>query len=398
MTSVPLSTARSRVARSQAELTDTVVNWCDLNSGSDHPAGLQAMADVLTSAFARLPAPVERAALPGTSVPALRLRVRPKAPVQVLLSGHYDTVYPPTHPFQRCTRVDQRILRGPGVADMKGGLVVMLAALEALEDTPSAARIGYEVILNPDEEIGTPYAADLIRAAASRHQLGLVFEPARPDGSLVRARKGIGRAEVRCHGRAAHAARAEQGRNAIAALAEYLVGAHALPAQLPGILVNIGEIQGGSPAINVVPDLATATLDLRVDRPGDDARIEARLHELGAPFRAREGLRLELEVAFSRPPKAVGPVEESVFAAYQAEAVELGLPALGWVDSGGGSDGNLMSAAGLPNLDGLGPVGDGLHSDREQIDVTTLITRAQLTLGVLHRLATGELVLPARRA
>ena len=377
-----------------AELRATLIAWSEQNSGSDNFPGLAAMLTVLGRAFATLPGTVDEVPLADTPARALRVRVRPEAPLQLLISGHFDTVYSADHPFQRCTQLDANTLNGPGVADMKGGLIVMLATLQTFELTPAATRIGYEIILSADEEIGTHGTGPVLAAAAPHHHFGLVFEPARPDGSLVRTRMGTGSVLATCHGRAAHAAKAEDGRNAIAALAEFLVAAHRIPAELPGVLLNIGNIRGGGPATNIVPDFAESELDVRISRAGDDARLLARLHELAAPINARDGFRLELKPAFNRPPKDTGPAEAAAFAALQTAARDLGLTPFTWVDTGGGSDGNLLYAAGLPNLDGLGPLGDYLHSDRERVDLPSLVTRAQLSALFLHRLATGEIVLP----
>jgi glutamate carboxypeptidase len=377
-----------------AELRATLIAWSEQNSGSDNIPGLAAMLTVLGRAFATLPGTVEEVPLAGTPARALRVRVRPEAPLQLLISGHFDTVYSADHPFQRCTQLDANTLNGPGVADMKGGLIVMLATLQTFELTPAAARIGYEIILSADEEIGTHGTGPVLAAAAPHHHFGLVFEPARPDGSLVRTRMGTGAVIATCQGRAAHAAKAEDGRNAIAALAEFIVAAHRIPAELPGVLLNIGNIRGGGPATNIVPDFAESELDVRISRAGDDARLLARLHELAAPINARDGFRLDLTPSFNRPPKGTGPAEAAAFAALQTAARDLGLAPFTWVDTGGGSDGNLLYAAGLPNLDGLGPLGDFLHSDRERVDLPSLVTRAQLSALFLHRLATGEIVLP----
>jgi len=376
------------------ELRALLIAWCEQNSGSDNFPGLAAMLALLRPAFATLPGAVEAVDLVGTPARALRVRVRPTAPLQLCISGHSDTVYSVDHPFQRCTQLDATTLNGPGVADMKGGLIVMLAALQAFEGTPAAATVGYEIILSPDEEIGTHGTAPVLAAAAPRHRFGLVFEPARPDGSLVRTRMGTGAVIATCQGRAAHAAKADDGRNAIAALAEFLVAAHRLPAELPGVLVNIGNIRGGGPATNIVPAFAESELDVRVSRPGDVAALLTRLEQIAAPINAREGFRLDLTPSFNRPPKGTGPAEAAAFTALQIAGRDLGLDPFTWVDTGGGSDGNLLFAAGLPNLDGLGPLGDYLHSDRERVDLPSLVTRAQLAALFLHRLATGEITIP----
>jgi glutamate carboxypeptidase len=275
---------------------------------------------------------------------------------------------------------------------MKGGLVVMHAALQVYLASAPPATLGFEVLITPDEEIGSFGSTALFSEAARRHCLGLVFEPARPNGSLVQSRKGTGNFIATCHGRAGHAARTpSDARNAIAALAEFLVAAHRVPAELPGILLNIGLIRGGSEATNVVPDFAQALLDVRITHVADRAAVLARLAELAAPINTREGLRLELTGSFNRPPKECGPVEEAAFAAWQQCGRELGLAPFSWVHAGGGSDGNLLSAAGLPNLDGLGVIGDHLHSDREYCVLPSLAERAQLCARFLRQLAEGRI-------
>jgi glutamate carboxypeptidase len=377
------------------EWRDLLIRWCNQNSGSDNFAGLAAMLELLHAAFSQLPgAVVERVTLVNTPARALRAKVRPAAPTQLFFSGHYDTVYGANDPFQTCTQLTTETLRGPGVIDMKGGLVVMLAALHAFEQTPHAATLGYEILINPDEEIGSAGAWPLFRDAARRHRFGLVFEPARPSGDLVQSRKGTGNFTITSHGRAAHAASAKQdGRNAIAALAEYLTAAAQLPRESPGVLLNIGNIRGGGPATNVVPDFAEAQLDVRVTRVTESDAVIARLHALAEPINTREGHRLVISGEFNRPPMECGPMTERLFAAWQESAQILGLAPFSWVHAGGGSDGNILSAAGLPCLDGLGPIGDRLHSPDEWIDLPSITTRAQLAALCLHRLASGAISL-----
>ncbi|MCX6956292.1 MAG: hydrolase, partial [Verrucomicrobia bacterium] len=325
-------------------------------------------------------------------------RVRPAAPLQLLFSGHYDTVYGADSSFQRCTLLDPDTLRGPGVSDMKGGLLVILAALQEFEKSPHVARLGYEILLTPDEEIGSFGSGALFAAAGAsrRFALALVFEPARPNGDVVHSRKGTGNFVATCHGRAAHAATpSRSGRNAIAALAEFLVAAHQIPDDLPGVMLNIGNIRGGGPATNVVPDFAEAKLDVRITRAADREPLLARLHALAAPINAREGFKLEITGDFNRPPKESGPVEAVALAAWQSSARELGLAPFTSVHTGGASDGNNLAAAGLPNLDGLGPIGDKLHSSDEFVRLPTIGERARLTARVLEKFASGAVVLPS---
>jgi len=371
------------------ELRDLLIKWSNQNSGTGNLSGVAAMLRLLQAEFDRL-GRTEAVTLPGTTAQALRLRVRPEAPIQLLLSGHYDTVYEASHPFQQCTLLTPDTLRGPGVADMKGGLVVMLAALQAFEKTTHNSRIGYEILIGPDEETGSQSYAALLEAAAKRYRLGLIFEPARSNGDLVKSRKGTGIFTITCHGRAAHAGRAPwEGRNAILALCDILPRVEALTQTLPGVMVNVGSITGGG-AANIVPDHAEAVVNARVTRSGDDAVFLKHLHDICAPWHAREGYRIEIGGGFNRGPKVETPQETALFEEWKRGAAEFGLK-VDWQHVGGGSDGNILSAAGMPNLDGLGCVGDNLHSPEEYCIVSSLAQRAQVAALFLHRLASGEI-------
>jgi glutamate carboxypeptidase len=389
----------ARLPARTPELGALLTAWADINSGSGHHAGLDRMRAALRTAFERIPGvQIEEIACADT-VAALRLRMRPDAPSRIALSGHFDTVYEANDPFQRCRWLDADRLNGPGVADMKGGLMTMLAALQAFEDTPHAARLGWEVLLTPDEEIGSRGSGPLFRAAAQHNHFAFVFEPARPNGNIVHSRKGTGGVIVTCRGRAAHAAKIpNDGRNAILALAEFLLAASKIPADLPGVLVNVGNIRGGGPATNVVPDFAEAELDLRITKVADRELLLGRLDALAAEINARDGYRLELKSRFNRPPKECLPAEESLFPEWQRAATDVGVAPFTWVHTGGASDGNLLTAAGLPNFDGLGPIGDHLHSDREFVIVPTIAQRAQVVALFLHRLAAGEIAMPPKAA
>ena len=376
------------------ELRLLLIKWCNQNSGSDNLSGLAVMLELLHDRFSKLPgARAERVVLATNPARALRVRVRPAAPLQVLLSGHYDTVYHSAHPFQQCQLLAPDRLRGPGTADMKGGLVVLLAALQAFEKTPHAEKIGYEILLGPDEETGSQGTAPLLEEAAKRHRFGLVFEPARANGDLVKSRKGTGIFSLTCHGRAAHAGRdPSAGRNAILALCEILPRVEALTRELPGVMVNVGTIRGGGTA-NIVPDFAEAVVNARVTNAGDDLLFLKRLHEISAPLHARDGYRLEIGGGFNRGPKVETPFETALFAHWRKCGRAVGLE-FDWQHVGGGSDGNLLAAAGLPNLDGLGCVGDHLHSAEEFCVLPSLVERAQVAALFLHRVAAGEITLP----
>jgi glutamate carboxypeptidase len=378
-----------------AGLRDRLIAWCGISSASDHPAGLEQMLGALRDAFAPLGGDEDVIRDAPGRPGVLRLRRRPGAPVQALLVGHYDTVYDPDDPLRECTLLDPDTLRGPGAADMKGGLVVMLAVLEAIEAGPYADSLGWEVLLTHDEEVGSPRSRPLVEEAAARHDVGLVFEPALPGGRLVRRRLGTGLVTVSARGRAAHAGRnPEDGRNAIVALAEVLAALPALAAEL-GVRLNVGAVAGGGPA-NVVPDRARAEVDMRVTRAEDWQAATGRLRELAADVGARHEVAVEVTAGPQRPPRDVDAATEELFAAYRACARSLGVE-VGWGDSGGGSDGSFLSAAGLPCLDGVGVVGGALHSPDEWCLLPSLVERAAVAARLLEGLATGDVRLPARR-
>ena len=374
-------------------LRNLLTSWANINSGSDHFAGLERMRAALAVEFATLrDATVEHVTLAASPAKALRVTLRPNFPTLLLLSGHYDTVYGATNPFQTCTLLDERTLRGPGVADMKGGLVVMLAALREFEQSPHAAQLGFEILLTPDEEIGSAASRPALEAAARSKQFAfaLVFEPARANGNIVKSRNGTGIFTVTVHGRAAHAGRdPENGRNAILALAEILPRIDALGRELPGVMLNIGAIRGGG-TVNIVPDLASADLNVRITRAGDEAAFLAELDKILAMLGTRDGYRAERTGQFNRGPKVETPFEEQLFAAWQQCGREFGVE-LSWQHVAGGSDGNLLSAAGLDNLDGLGPIGDRLHSPEEFVHLPSLVVRAQIAARFFEKVASGNL-------
>ena len=356
------------------------------------------MAAALESALLELTPTVERVILDNAGRIAIRATMRPDAPIRILCSGHYDTVFSADHPFQTATLIaDGHRLNGPGVADMKGGIVVMLAALAAFESTAEADLLGWTVLLTPDEETGSAASADVIAAAAKSHHLGLVFEPSRESGAMVRSRSATAIFTAELAGRSAHAGRnPEEGRNAVTALAEFCLAVAKLPAAIPHTLVNVGNFYGGG-TVNIVPDHAAAAINARGSTATAVTALTDQIHALATELNARDGYQLTLSGGFNRDPLQSTPLTERLFANLSQCAVDLGQPALAWAHVSGGSDGNLLHAAGLPVLDGLGPIGGGLHSDREYIELPSLAPRAQLAATFLQRLATGQISLKLPR-
>jgi glutamate carboxypeptidase len=378
-----------------------LIEWANLNTGSTNLPGLDRFRAILRREFESMGAQVSEIELkPLESIDgrgekihtplgkALSAIKNPPAPLRVFLCIHMDTVYPADHAFQTCTPIDANTLQGPGVADAKGGLLVMLTALRALERSPLANKIGWEVLINPDEEIGSLGSLPLLTAAAGRNRIGLLFEPAMPDGALVDQRKGSGNFSVVVRGRAAHAGRDfSAGRNAIVAAAALCVELNELNHHFAGITLNVGKIEGGGPC-NVVPDLAVVRFNVRVSQPGDQERIVAEVERIVSRCNSREGISAELHGQFTSPPKIADAPSRALMDFIGRCGTELNLP-IHWRSSGGVCDGNKLAAAGLPNVDTLGPVGGDLHSPREYVRLDSLAQRAKLTALALLQLAGG---------
>ncbi len=392
------------IREQEQHMIDLVMKWSAINSGSYNLEGLGKMAKALEDNFHWLECVQERVALePQEAVDAkgqlfqqslgdvLRFSKRPDAPIQVLLVGHYDTVFPKDHHFQQPVFLDERTLNGPGVTDLKGGLVVMLKALEMLEKSPWAAQLGWEIILNPDEEIGSIGSAPVLEAAARRHHLGLIVEPSLADGTMVSKRKGSGNFTLIVHGRAAHAGRDfGEGRNAIALLAEITQALYSLNDMERGILLNPGIVSGGT-TLNTIAALAMLRFNVRMDNVHEMHELSHKIEDIIESFRVRDGFKIELHGRFTRPPKetTVGIARLQKLVTQTAE--QLGQE-LQWKPSGGVCDGNNLAAAGLPNVDTMGVRGGEIHSDREYLIVDSLTERAELMGLLLMRLASGEVI------
>ncbi|KEQ53496.1 hydrolase [Sphingobium chlorophenolicum] len=374
--------------------------WAGVNSGSRNLPGLATMAAMLADAFAGLPGaislvdpdPVEAVRPDGrldliAHGDHLRLSVRPEAPVQILLTGHMDTVFPADHAFQALRWVDPATLNGPGVADMKGGLAVMLAALSAFETAPGAERLGYDVIINSDEEVGSPSSAALLRQVAAGKLAAFTYEPALPDGTLAGARAGSGNFAIIVTGRSAHAGRNPQdGRNALLAAADLALRLKA--GSNTGLSCNPARIEGGSPN-NVVPDHAVLHVNFRPRTPADEQAADILLKDAMAQVARDHDVTLHGHGGFGRPPKPMDAQAEALFRLVQQCGADLSLP-IAWRDTGGVCDGNNIAACGVPVVDTMGVRGGDIHSDCEYLIVDSLAERAQLSALALLRIAEGR--------
>ena len=300
---------------------------------------------------------------------------------RLLLIGHMDTVFEVGTVAARPYRADRERATGPGVTDMKAGLLAGLAALRALREC--GARRSVTFVANPDEEIGSPFSTSHIRALVPDHDVALVLECARANGDLVSARKGVADAEVVVTGRAAHAGiEPEKGRHAILAAARQVERVQALNGRWPGVTANVGVIQGGTRP-NVVPAACRYEVDLRATSgEGFDAAWDELAAIVAAPDPS--GSTSELRRTAHHPPMERTPATGRLVALAVTIAAELGFHVAD-AATGGASDANTTSAAGLPTLDGLGPVGGDDHSAEEWLDLASVAPRTTLLASLIDR-------------
>jgi glutamate carboxypeptidase len=298
---------------------------------------------------------------------------------QLLVLGHYDTVYSTGTLRKMPFRVSSGKAYGPGTFDMKAGIVQALFALETLQRSNTRPRKRLVFLWTSDEEIGSESSRKLLETEARRSDAVFVLEPSFGSRGLLKtARKGVGQAELIVHGRASHAGLApEQGINAIHELAYQLTRIAKWNDPRHGVTINAGIVEGGT-RTNVIPERARVVLDLRALRVSDMRSLEARLHGL-RPL--QKGARLEITGGFDRPPLE-RKMSAALFARARLLAKQMSLP-LGECTVGGGSDGNFTAALGVPTIDGLGAVGDGAHSSREHVLIDTMPARAALLAALL---------------
>ena len=395
--------ARERLYGSSQDMVKRTCAWSDINTGSWNTEGLKAFAPILANAFSELQADVDVIETEGFEAvsatgqteiqrtgPVIEVTGRPQADVQIIMSGHYDTVFP-AGTFEGVTDLGDGRLNGPGLADMKGGLCVMLEALKAFEAGPLKDRLGYRIVLTPDEEIGNFTSAEyLIRAARSGAMIGMTYEPAMETGAMSGGRKGSAVFDIVLNGKAAHAGRAkEEGRSAIEAAAELVLGLEAMNGQREGVTVNVGSIDGGS-AVNIVPELAIVRFGARAPDAASAEWASSEVRRLFERAIARDGISGHLHGGFYRPPKPRNAAQQALFDAVQATGQAIGLD-LEFVDTGGVCEGNNIFAAGVPNVDTLGVRGGRIHSDEEFVVVDSFAERATLSALLLNRLADGRM-------
>lgn len=378
-----LDAALAAVDRRAAEMLPLLRRWVEVNSFTGNVDGVNEVGARLAEALAPLPLALERQPGDGTgdhlawTTPAWR----DGAARRIVLVGHHDTVFPPGT-FEAWD-LDGDRLRGPGVLDMKGGLVTVWAALAALHDAGRLAALPLALVSVGDEETGSldsrPFLERLGRGAAG----ALVFEAGRVADEIVVARKGVGTVHVAVTGKAAHAGNdVRLGVNAIWALARFIDAAQQLGTEDGSVTVNVGTARGGTSA-NTVPAHAECAIDFRFVRGTDGDDVLVQLDAIARDVAAASGARFVLGGGVKRPPQERTAASAALAARYGACARAEGLGAGEAPLQGGGSDGNTLSALGVPAIDGLGPRGKGYHTHDEHIEVSTLRPRARALVRLL---------------
>jgi glutamate carboxypeptidase len=369
------------IGRQQGRLNACLIDWAETNSGTWHATGLQTMASKIVAAFADLEAErVQQLQIPERALnshPLVIWRKRSTADVRLFFFGHLDTVYGPEHAFQKAEFLPDGKLRGPGVSDMKGGLLVLLSGLTAFERFTEAKHFGWTIAINSDEETGSAGSIRHLVESARGHTYGFGFEPALPSGALASARSGSGVFTLRFHGRAAHSGRQpRRGRNALIPLARFILFCEALNQERSTVYLNPAVVTGGT-AYNMVPDLATCNINIRTTSREDERWALERLNDFIADIQRTSDYRLEIQGHFTAPPKEESEGIRSLIRLAQRSAQQLGFELL-IEPTGGTCDGNRLAAAGLPNLDNLGVRGDCIHSSDEFLIPESIVERARL--------------------
>jgi glutamate carboxypeptidase len=378
-------------ARRYEEFVDVLRAIVDVDSGSYTPQGVNVVADVCQARFERAGWRVERIGhRPEAGEPQLGDlligRLGGKGGPRVLRIGHTDTVFDVGTVAERPFRIDGNRALGPGVSDMKGGLLLGLFGIDVLQEAGFDGFESVTYVCNPDEEIGSPWSSDVMRSEASRADVALVLEAARESGDIVSSRKGVSDYRIEVLGRAAHAGvEPEKGRSAVLEAAHKIVALHELNGRWPGVTVNAGLIRGGTRP-NVIAERCEIQVDVRSPREETLAAAETEVERIANTHHV-PGITVRVTDGKWHRPMEKGEASARLAALAIGVARELGFE-LRDAATGGASDANTTSAAGVPTIDGLGPVGGGDHSAGEWVDLASVVPRMSLLAGLISKLGT----------
>lgn len=378
----PTTAALLEAARAQLPaFLDDLRALVNIDSGTYTPAGVARVADELQRRFEASGALTERVPTEEYG-PHLVARWPGSGRGRILLIGHMDTVFPNGEVGRRPFRVEGDRAYGPGVMDMKSGLLTGLYAARLLHDALPWQELVF--LCNSDEEIGSPSSHDLVAHLAAQSDAAFVLEPNSKPHRVTISRKGVAIFRLDVTGLSAHAGvEPDKGRNAILELTHRVIAVQALNGSIPGVTLNVGVIAGGERP-NIVADHAHALIDIRAPSPDAVREVEAALHRIAEAPATVTGTETRLSGAFAHQPFTQSEASKRLFAAAAEVASELGLELEGR-PTGGGSDGNTTAAAGIPTLDGLGPAGGQAHNPGEYIEVESVPTRIALLAGLIAR-------------
>ncbi len=384
MTTAALEDALAWLHGERPAMEDLLRVLVDASSHTADPTGVAAVVGALAPALERAGLATETVAS-GRYGPHLSFR-GPAAGPPVFLVGHSDTVFPRAT-FQGFRRAGNRAV-GPGVFDMKGGLVVLAFGLAAARRAGILGRVPVAGLVVSDEEVGSPESQPLLRERVRGAACALVFESGRPGDLVVTRRRGVGTLHVEARGVAAHAGNEpERGRSAIWALARFVDRAQALSEVARGRSVNVGVFHGGT-SKNAVPELATCEVDLRFATAAEGRALEEALRE-AARAAALPGTSIEISPGSGRAPLERTEASAALAAEYGACQRACGLGEGEAPPAGGGSDACTTAEVGVPSIDGLGPRGAGYHTRDEEVDLGSLVPKAQALLRFLAGRARG---------
>jgi glutamate carboxypeptidase len=370
---------RSYLRGREAAMLDTIARLCEVNSYTEEVAGGARVGALLAAELGSIEGVSVRTLPSDRFAPHLIAATRaaeasPEGCIAVI--GHLDTVFPPGT-FEGFRR-DGALARGPGVLDMKGGLVMAIEALRALAAVGALERARVRFAIVSDEEVGSPESQPILRRELAGAACALVLEAGRAGDAVITARKGTGSARAVATGKAAHAGNAhQQGANAIWAVARFIDEAQRLTDYGRGVTVNVGKVSGGQ-SKNTVPDQAEAVLDFRFVEGADADATVAALEAAGQRAEASvPGTRVAVTARPARLPLQRTPANVALYREYAAHARAAGLGCGEAPLLGGGSDASTTAAMGIPSIDGLGPRGSGFHTRDELIEVATLVPKAE---------------------
>lgn len=395
---MPMSTDQilDWIETQHTHMLDEVIAWSNINTYTLNFGGINALSEKITQSFSIFDEKIYHLELPtyrhinfrgemseAKLAPVIILKKRPHAQRQGLFVLHLDTPYPPHDSLQEAFLIEGKILRGQGVSDSKGGIAVLLKALEAFEKSEHAHKVGWTVVMNTDEKIGSPNSAKILEQHAKRSDLGFVFDPCLPDGKLISKRKGSGHFTL-----VARRKNSNSKTNTIALIAQCINDIQSLTHAHPGIDINIGIVQGGSSMDNL-PNVALTKFVVKISTREEQFLIENKLDEIIQKYSDKDNVSLELYGEFLLPPKMLDIQTLDLYSKVQDCGEELGLN-LDWMESSNYCDANRLSAYGLPTIDTLGVQGGQFDENIEFMYIHSLKDRAKLAALVLIKWASGN--------